>query len=373
MQHRLRFLTSAVATAGVVLASITVPMFAEGATKRSAKSGAKPTATRSRSAASTSVAAKGTARKATAKRTRYSSSRRARAARLRAARYAREVRELANPLYRVDDSGAMVPDVRAAAAIIYDPVTQQVLWEENADATRSIASITKVMTALVALDHEVDLTREVKVEPQAVRGARHTYLRANETIRLDDLLNLMLVASDNAAARQIARSSTVGYDGFIQLMNDKAVELGLDHTHYADPSGLDPGNVASARDMARLIAFVSNDERISSIMRKTEYRASTSRRQVVVHNTNRLLGSDVQVQGGKTGFIRDAGYCLATLLRLPQGEPIAVVVLGARSSAGRFMETRHLFNWISGQASRLIGTAVPAALPAPIPQAQQQQ
>ena len=137
------------------------------------------------------------------------------------------MRELANPLFRVDESGAMVPDVRAAAAIIYNPVTQQVLWEENADATRSIASITKVMTALVALDHEIDLTREVSwIDSLSVRGARHTYLRANETVRMDDLLHLMLIASDNAAARQIARSSTMGYDAFIDLMNAKAVELG---------------------------------------------------------------------------------------------------------------------------------------------------
>jgi D-alanyl-D-alanine endopeptidase (penicillin-binding protein 7) len=368
MHYWLRTLTTATLTFAVALGHFFVPLPVEGATKRSStKASAKATATKSRTT-STTVAAKKTttaksSRTSTAKRTRYASSRRARAARIRAARYAREMRELANPLYRVDESGAVVPDVRAAAAIIYNPVTQQVLWEENADATRSIASITKIMTALVALDHETDLTREVQIESLSVRGARHTYLRANETVRMDDLLNLMLIASDNAAARQIARSSTMGYDGFIELMNAKAVELGLEHTHYADPSGLDPGNVASARDMARLIAFVSNDERISPIMRKTEYRATTSRRQIVVHTTNRLLGSDVQVQGGKTGFIRDAGYCLATLLRLPQGEPVAVVVLGARSSAGRFMETRHLFNWISGQASRLAGTPLQAAIP----------
>jgi D-alanyl-D-alanine endopeptidase (penicillin-binding protein 7) len=254
----------------------------------------------------------------------------------------------------MDEAGEMVPDVRAAAAIIYSPVTQQVLWEENGDETRSIASITKVMTALVALDHEFDLSREVQVDRTSVRGARHTYLRANETVRVDDLLHLMLIASDNAAAREIARSSSVGYVEFIGLMNAKAAELGLEHTHYTDPSGLDPGNVSSARDMARLIAFASGNERISAIMQKSEYRVVTDRRAVVVHTTNRLLGTGVPVEGAKTGFIRSSGYCLASLLRLPQGEPVAVVVLGARSSAGRFMETRHLFNWISSKAATLM-------------------
>jgi D-alanyl-D-alanine endopeptidase (penicillin-binding protein 7) len=376
MSDRLRRLTRAVLGIGLTL-GLVFPATGEGATKRTtSRQSTKPKAASSKAArptaspAKTSPAKARSSKAAPAKRARYSSSRRARLARLRAARYARDMRALANPLFRVDESGEMVPDVRAAAAVIYDPVTQQVLWEENADDTRSIASITKVMTALVALENEFDLTREVQVDRVSVRGARHTYLRANETVRVEDLLNLMLVASDNAAAREIARSSTVGYEAFIGLMNAKAAELGLEHTHYTDPSGLDAGNVSSARDMARLIAFAGNDARISTIMRKSEYRTATDRRTIVVHTTNRLLGSDVDVQGGKTGFIRSSGYCLATLLRLPQGEPVAVVVLGARSSAGRFMETRHLFNWVSSKASTLLGGA---SAPQPQPVLQENQ
>ena len=103
-------------------------------------------------------------------------------------------------------------------------------------------------------------------------------------------------------------------------MNDKAVELGLEHTHYTDPSGLDPANVSSARDMARLIAFVSATTSASRpSCRSPSTARRPSRRQIVVHTTNRLLATDVQVQGGKTGFIRDAGYCLATLLAAAAG------------------------------------------------------
>ena len=370
MNDRLRRLMTA-AIGLVFAAGVVLPAAADAATRKaSSASKTKASSTKTKSVP-TARKSTGTSRKTSTrtKRARYSSSRSARAARARASRYARDMRAVANPLFRVDESGEMVPDVRAAAAIIYNPVTQQVLWEENADATRSIASITKVMTALVAFDHEFDLSREVIVDAASVRGARHTYLKAKDKLQVTDLLHLMLIASDNAAAREVARSSSVGYDGFIELMNAKAVELGLEHTHYADPSGLDPNNVSSARDMAHLIAFAANDERISSIMRKSEYRVATDRRAIVVHTTNRLLGSDVDVQGGKTGFIRDAGYCLATLLRLPQGEPVAVVVLGARSSAGRFMETRHLFNWIAGKASRLLGGATPVS---PVPQSQEQ-
>jgi D-alanyl-D-alanine endopeptidase (penicillin-binding protein 7) len=269
------------------------------------------------------------------------------------------MRAFQNPLYRTDEDGSLVPDVRAAAAVIYNPATQEVLWEENADDSRSIASITKVMTAVVAVGTESNLDREVEIEPSDVYHANHTYLRRHEVVRTGDLLHLLLVASDNAAARALARTSEFGEDGFVERMNERAADLGLTHTHYADPSGLDPANVSSARDMARLIAYAAGDERIAAIMRKSEYQLTTSRRTLTVHNTNRLVGSDLDVLGGKTGFIRSSGYCLATLLRLPQTEQhVAVVVLGARSSTGRFMETRHLFNWVAGKAQELLATPV---------------
>jgi len=173
------------------------------------------------------------------------------------------------------------------------------------------------------------------------------------------------VASDNAAARTLARNSPYGPAGFIVRMNEKATELGLDHTRYADPSGLDSGNVSSALDMARLIAFAAADERIGRVMQKPQHTITTSRRTLTFNNTNRLLKSDdVAVVGGKTGFIRSSGYCLATLLRLPQtNDEVAVVVLGARSNAGRFMETKHLLNWITAKAQLFGVSAQPQSVP----------
>jgi D-alanyl-D-alanine endopeptidase (penicillin-binding protein 7) len=263
------------------------------------------------------------------------------------------------PRFKVDASGDLVPDVRAAAAIILNPETGQVLWEENSQDQRSIASITKVMTAVVYLENNPDLSEPVTVARSDVFQASTTHLRNNDKVTADDLLHLLLIASDNAAARALARVSPHGPVGFIQRMNEKAVELGLESTHYADPSGLLSDNVSSAYDMARLITHASGDERIASIMRLSEYTVSPkNRRAVTFRSTNHLLGrSDVDVRAGKTGFISKAGYCLATLLRLPQGgQEVAVVVLGARSNAGRFMESRNLFNWVSTKASTIFGT-----------------
>ncbi len=309
-----------------------------------------------------STTAKKPAAKPPAKKTTYSASssaaRRARLARARAAAKAREqarlrqLQEAMTPRFKADATGAMVPDVRAAAAIIFNPQTGQVLWEENAQDKRSIASITKVMTAIVFLETNPDLAQQVTIERSDVYAASTTYLRRNERITLGNLLHLTLIASDNAAARALARLSHGGTTAFVQRMNEKAAELGLASTTFADPSGLNPENISSAYDLSRLISFAAGDERIAPIMRTAEYKVATSRRTFTVSNTNRLLtGGDVDVMGGKTGFIHKAGYCLATMLRLPQGNQVAVVVLGANSNTSRFWETRHLFNWLSAKAT----------------------
>ena len=294
----------------------------------------------------------------TAKKPTYSAkSSRARRARAKAAANAAALKEAQQPRFKFDDSGALVPDPRAEAAIIYDPVTGKVLWETHGEDQRSIASITKVMTAVVFLEESPDLSESVLVLPADTRGASTTYLRRNEKVTKENLLHLMLIASDNAAARVLARSSSYGPAGFIDRMNQKAADLGLTSTHYADPSGLLAANVSSAYDMARLITFASKDQRISGVMQKQEYTATAGRRTITIHSTNQLVRQgDVDVQAGKTGFITKAGYCLATLLRLPQGGPqVAVVVLGAQSNQGRFWETRHLFNWIGTHTQRFLG------------------
>ena len=211
------------------------------------------------------------------------------------------------------------------------------------------------MTATVFLENNPDLAEPVTVQRSDVFQASTTHLHANDKVTTDDLLHLLLIASDNAAARALARVSPLGSEGFIRRMNEKAEELGLESTHYADPSGLLSENVSSAYDMARLITHASQDERISSIMRTNEYTVYSGKRPITFHTTNHLLREgNVDVRAGKTGFITKAGYCLATVLRLQgSSQDVAVVVFGARSNAGRFMESRNLFNWVSSKASTL--------------------
>jgi D-alanyl-D-alanine endopeptidase (penicillin-binding protein 7) len=320
----------------------------------------KPTVSRrSATAARSSTVRKRTAYSASASRARRTSLARARAsARAREAarlRSLQQLQEAMTPQYKTDADGQVVPDVRAAAAIIFNPVTGQVLYEENSQDKRSIASITKVMTALVYLEDSPDLNQEISIERSDVYAASTTYLKAGDRVTAGELLHLLLIPSDNGAARALARNSHGGTASFIERMNEKAIELGLQNTTFADPSGLNANNVSSAFDLSHLITFAASDERIASIMRTATYTVTTNRRQIPIHSTNQLvMRGDVEVMGGKTGFISKSGYCLATLLRLPQGNPIAVVVLGARSNNGRFWETRHLFSWLNTKAADLL-------------------
>jgi len=314
-----------------------------GVSSASAQSATKPAA---KKASSAKASTRSTARRAPTP------------AQRRAVATAQEMADTVVPRYKVDAGGNLVPDLRAAAGIVYDPETNEVLWEENSETERSIASITKVMTAAVVFENNPDMSHVVTVARSDVARASTTRLMVNDKVTIEDLLHLTLIASDNAAARALARTSQQGSEGFVARMNEKAAELGLTTTHYADPSGLLSENVSSAYDLARLIAFTSSDERISTIMQKSQHTITTPRRSITIRSTNHLLGrEDMDVRAGKTGFINKSGYCLATLLRLPTtGQQVAVVVLGARSNAGRFMEVQNLFNWLAAKTPSMFAT-----------------
>lgn len=309
--------------------------------------------------ASAQASKSSTSASAPVKRTtaRTSAARAAALARARRAAAARALEEAKTPRYKTDDAGNIVPDVRAAAAIVYNPETGDILWEANSHDQRSIASLTKIMTAVTFIADDPDLSQKVKVVRADVTRASTTYLRTGDVLSYSDLLHLTLIASDNAAARVLARTSEGGTAAFVARMNQMAAHLGLTNTRYADPSGLDARNVSSAYDLSHLIAFATSDERLGPIMRTQNFEARTSRRVIAIHSTNKLLGTDVNVLAGKTGFISKAGYCLATLLQAPEGAPVAVVVLGAANSTLRFWEARHLFNWAVERTSGLLNRA----------------
>jgi D-alanyl-D-alanine endopeptidase (penicillin-binding protein 7) len=357
----LRFVRSSLAGVVAFLIFAGGQLSAQTTTTKKPATPAKSTATSSKSAAAKTTTAKAPQTRTSLARARANAAERARrAAAARARERARLETEAMTPRYKRDLLGNQVPDVRAAAAIVFDPQTNEVIWEQNAHDQRSIASLTKLMTAITFMADEPDLSQVVAVTPTDMRNASVTHLKSGDRLSYNDLLHLALIASDNAATRVLARTSEGGTSAFVARMNEMAVNLGLTSTKYADPSGLDARNLSSAYDLSHLIAFAGADARLGPIMRNQDYVVRTATRAIPIHSTNRflapgVLGTGLDVVGGKTGFISKAGYCLATLLRIPQGPQVAVVVLGAANSTTRFWEARHLFNWVVGRWTGLGG------------------
>lgn len=231
--------------------------------------------------------------------------------------------------------------VYARNAILLDPTTGEVLFEKNSSRSVPIASLSKLMTAMVFLEQKPDLTREVEVTQAEISGAGHTQLRRGEMVPLGELLHMSLMCSDNCATRVIAREGGLTSADFIARMNRKAVELGLTGTRFVEFTGLDEHNVSTASDVARMLHAAANEPLIAEITTTRSYAFRTGRRAHAISNTNRLLYSRYEILGGKTGFIMEAGYCFATWVRT-DGRDLIAVVLGAPTNATRFADAVRL-------------------------------
>jgi D-alanyl-D-alanine endopeptidase (penicillin-binding protein 7) len=236
--------------------------------------------------------------------------------------------------------------VYARSAIVLDPSTGEVLFEKNAVRAYPIASLTKLMTALVFLEQHPDLLAAVEVTRTELTGGGHTQLRNGERVMLGDLLHMSLMCSDNVATRVLVRESGLPHVDFLARMNRKAVELGLAESRFVEVTGLDEGNVSSATDIARLLRASADNPTIRKITTtqrydfRTEYRDAP--RAHTIGNTNRLLyNRRLEIVGGKTGFISEAGYCFATWIRT-EGRDMIAVVLGAPTAATRFADVVRL-------------------------------
>jgi len=231
--------------------------------------------------------------------------------------------------------------VYARSAVVLDPVTNQVLFEKNAETSAPIASLTKLMTAMVFLDQKPDLGREVEVTRAELDGGGHTQLRNHEHVAIIDLMHMSLMCSDNVATRVLARESGLSPAEFLSAMNKKAMELGLTGTRFVEFTGLDERNVSTATDVAKMLRAAADQELIRSISTTRSYDFRTERRAHHIVTTDRLLYSRYEILGGKTGFINEAGYCLATWVR-SEGRDLIAVVLGAPTNATRFADVVRL-------------------------------
>jgi D-alanyl-D-alanine endopeptidase (penicillin-binding protein 7) len=238
-----------------------------------------------------------------------------------------------------------IPRLHVKAAYVVDATNNRVLFQKNPERAFPIASLTKMMTALVFFRTNPDFDRVVEITREDVRNSSRSHLRPREEITVRDLLHAMIMSSDNVATKALVRTCGVPLDEYIAHMNSMADSLELLSAHFVDPTGLDERNVATATDCAKLLHLASSNPIIGAIMQKTDYDFTSNRRRHRLVNTNRLLRSKWRVTAGKTGFISEAGYCLATNVETQSGSEITAVLLGAPSNALRFAEARRLLDW----------------------------
>ena len=244
------------------------------------------------------------------------------------------------------------PGLKSAIALVVDGNNGEVIYEREATRVAPIASITKLMTALVVLDGQQPLDEKVEITAADRWKGKGAFSRLPIGAKLTraELLKLALVASENRAAHVLGRSYPGGTAAFVRTMNIKAKALGMTKTRFADPSGLSSANVSNARDLAKLVAAVSRDTRIRefSTLRKLEVRVN-KKSTLVYGNTNLLIGKpdwDIVVQ--KTGFTNDAGECLVMQAML-EDRPVTMVFLNSFGKLTRTADARRVRRWMGAE------------------------
>jgi len=239
------------------------------------------------------------------------------------------------------------PSMRCQSALIVDNSGQQILFERNAQERRPIASLTKLLTALVFLETGTDLLKTATVTEEDALNSSKSHLRTGEELTLKDFLSAALVSSDNRAARVLARSTSMTADQFIARMNARARELGMDSTSVVEPTGLSELNLSTAYDCAILINAALENHLIREITTTPEITLYPLNRKRSHHlvNTNRLLRYGREFLGSKTGYINESGWCIAARARSGEEHDVTVIVLGAPSNNQRFRALDNALQW----------------------------
>ena len=249
--------------------------------------------------------------------------------------------------------------IRSSSVAVVDQESGTVLIEKNADSIVPIASITKLMTAMVALDAEpsLDETLTISEEDVDMLKGTHSHLRVGTRLSRSEMLRLALMSSENRAAAALSRHYPGGRPAFVAAMNSKAAALGLSDTRFYDPTGLTAQNVSSARDLTRMVAAAYDYPLIRSYTTTADYTVNLSGRPRTFHNTNRLVSqSDWSIGLSKTGYINEAGKCLVMQAWL-NSRPMIIVLLDSWGKLTRIADANRIRRMIESSApsSRIAG------------------
>jgi len=244
------------------------------------------------------------------------------------------------------------PELRSASALVVDS-SGNVIYGKDVDAVRPIASITKLMTAMVVLDAGQDLDEKITVtkddrDTLQLSGSRLGY---GATLSRREMILLAIMSSENRAAAALGRNFPGGLTEFVAQMNQKAAELSMKNSHFADPAGLNPDNTSTASDLAKMVAAAYDYPLIrqASTTTRMEVRPWKNRGPLTYGNTNRLLKNESwDIALSKTGYINEAGRCLVMRATI-EGEPVSIVLLNSFGKLTPFGDSNRLRKWMLAQ------------------------
>jgi D-alanyl-D-alanine endopeptidase (penicillin-binding protein 7) len=244
-----------------------------------------------------------------------------------------------------------------------DQDTNEVLVSKNPDAVLPIASITKLMTALVVTEANLPLDETLTISQEDVdteKGSR-SRLRVGTQLTREEMLHLALMSSENRAAHALGRAYPGGLPGFVAAMNAKAALLGMSDTHYVEPTGLSSKNQSSAKDLATLVKAAHEHQLIRELSTSPEFRVAVGRREMQFRTTNSLVRSPIWEIGlQKTGYITEAGRCLVMQATMA-GRQLIMVFLDSTGKYSRLGDAERVRRWVTEFAP----AHAPAAAPAP--------
>ncbi|WP_312687838.1 D-alanyl-D-alanine endopeptidase [Kosakonia sp.] len=245
---------------------------------------------------------------------------------------------------------AAQPEIASGSAMIVDLQTNQVIYSSHPDLVRPIASITKLMTAMVVLDARQPLDEKLSVDISQTPEMKGIYsrVRLNSEISRRNMLLLALMSSENRAAASLAHHYPGGYNAFIAAMNAKAKALGMTNTRYVEPTGLSIHNVSTARDLTKLLIATKQYPLIGQLSTTREEMATFANPAYTLpfRNTNHLVYRDNwNIQLTKTGFTNAAGHCLV-MRTVINNKPVALVVMDAFGKFTHFADASRLRTWI---------------------------
>jgi D-alanyl-D-alanine endopeptidase (penicillin-binding protein 7) len=238
--------------------------------------------------------------------------------------------------------------LRSAAVMVQDAATGEVVINKNSEAVVPIASITKLMTAMIILDRGLDLEQRIVVSREDVdthKGTR-SRLMPGTTLTRDELLLLALMASENRAAAALARTYPGGVQAFVKAMNEKGAELGMTDSQFVEPTGLSPSNVSSPRDLVKLVRAAHSYSLIREYSTRDKATIKAFNRPLRFVNTNGLVrNSHWEIELSKTGYISEAGRCLVMHVRVASKDLI-VVLLDSWGKQSRIADANRIRKWL---------------------------